>query len=83
MWTSRNLGLGRLRESRSQSRVRASAIVMASVFAKDSLKMAFVEWNEKVEALAADGPDQPFAIRIRFGSSHRRFQGPDAETLQL
>jgi len=49
---------------------------MASVFAKDSLKMPVVEWDEKVEALA-DGPDQPFAIRIGFGSSHRRFQDPD------
>ena len=66
--------MGRLRESRSQSRVRASAIVMASVFAKDSLKMAFVEWDEKVEALAPDGPDQPFAICIRFGCPDRRFQ---------
>jgi hypothetical protein len=56
---------------------------MASVFAKDSLKMSVVERHEKVEALAPDGPDHPFAIRIRFGSSHRRFQDPNAETLQL
>jgi len=45
--------------------------------------MAFVEWDEKVEALAPDGSDQPFAIRIRFGRADRRFQDPDAETLQL
>ena len=45
--------------------------------------MAFVEWDEKVEALAPDGSDQPFAIRIRFGRADRRFQNPDAEALQL
>jgi hypothetical protein len=32
---------------------------MAKVLAKDSLKMAFVEGNEKVQALAPDGSDQP------------------------
>ena len=36
--------------------------------------MAFVEWDEKVEALALDGADQPFAICIRFGCPDRRFQ---------
>ncbi len=51
MWTSRNLGLGRLRKSRSQGRMQASAIVMANVLAGDSLKMAFIEWDEEVEAL--------------------------------
>jgi hypothetical protein len=34
--------------------MRAFAIVMANVLAKDSLKMAFVERDEKVEALAPD-----------------------------
>jgi len=56
---------------------------MARVFVKDSLKMAFVEWDEKVKALAPDGADQSFAISIRFGCADRRFQDPDAETLHL
>jgi hypothetical protein len=82
-WTSRNFGLGRLQESRSQSRMRTSAIVVANVLAKDSLKMAFVKWDERVDALTPDGSDQPFAIRIRLGRPDRRFQDPYAETLQL
>lgn len=45
--------------------------------------MVFVDWDEKVEALAPDGSDQPFTIRIRFGCPDGRFQDPDAETLQL
>ena len=45
--------------------------------------MAFVEWDEKVKALAPDGADQSFAISIRFGCADRRFQDPDAETLHL
>lgn len=45
--------------------------------------MAVVEWDEKIEAFVPDGSDQPFAIRIRFGCADRRFQDPDAETLQL
>jgi hypothetical protein len=56
--------VGRLRDSRSQSRMWTAAIVMAHVLAKDSLNMAFVERNEKVQALAPDSSDQPFAIRI-------------------
>jgi hypothetical protein len=45
--------------------------------------MAFVEWDEKVEALAPDRSDQPFAISIRLGCADWRFQDPYAETLQL
>jgi hypothetical protein len=56
---------------------------MASVFAKDSPKMAFVEWNEKVEALAPDGSDQSFAIRIRFGCARTGvFKTPFGKNIQ-
>jgi len=51
----------------------ASAIVMANVLAKDSPKMAFVDRDEKVEALAPDGSDQPFAIRVRLGCADHNF----------
>src|ERR1700689_5474083 len=83
MRTSRNLDLGRLRKPRSQRRMWASAVVVANVLAKYPLQMSCMEWNEKVEALAPDGSDQSFAIRIRLGCANRRFQDPYAESLQL
>ncbi len=47
---------------------------MANVLPKNSLKMAFVDRDEKVEALAPDGSDQPFTIPVRFGCADRLFK---------
>ena len=41
--------------------------------------MGFSQRNQPVEALAANGPDEPFANRIRRRTSRRRFQYFDSE----
>ena len=78
----RNLGLRRFRNSRSQRRVRPSAIVVGHEFGADRLQMAFVERNQIVQALSTDGPNQSFAESIRGWSSGGRLQYPNTEPSQ-
>src|SRR5258708_23269297 len=63
--------------------MRASAIVMANVLAKDSLNVAFVERDQEVEALPADRSDQALAIGVGLRSAERSPQNPYTETVQL
>jgi hypothetical protein len=63
--------------------VWAATIVVANVLAKNPFQVGFAHWNQEVEALARDGPDEPFAIRVRFGRPDGRFQDAHTEPLQF
>ena len=56
---------------------------MANVLAKNPFQVGFAHWNQEVEALAPDGSDEPFAIRVRFGRPDGRFQDAHPEPLQF
>ena len=78
----RNLGLRRFRNSRSQRRVRPSAIVVGHEFGDDRLQMTFVERNQVIQALPPNCSNKPFAEGVGGWSSWRRFQHADAESSQ-
>jgi len=50
--------------ARSQAAVWASGIVVTNPFPQHSTKMSLVDRNQKIQSLAAHGPNQPFAKRI-------------------
>jgi hypothetical protein len=52
-------------------------------FGEDTPQMTFVDWDQVVEALAADGSDQAFAECIRRRRSYQRLQGSHPEALQF
>jgi len=67
MWAGRNLSLERFRDSRPEGGVRPAAIVVVDVLPQDGPQMPFAERDYEIQALAAQGTDEPFAIRIRVG----------------
>jgi hypothetical protein len=50
-----------------------AAIVMTHELAYDPSQMPLVEGDQEVEALAANRPDEPLAVRVRLGRPDRRF----------
>src|SRR5437879_661213 len=64
---------------RTKSRVRASAVVMSSPFARHPAEMVLAGRDDPVEAFAAKGADQPLAGGIGLGRAWWRFEDRDAE----
>ena len=60
--------------------VRAMAVVVAGVAAKDAFEMSFIENQQMVEALRSDGADEPFGkgVRIRGPKGVLRISAPSA-----
>lgn len=83
VWTRRNRGLGRLRNSGAQGGVRAAAIVVACELFDGAPGVPFVERDEIVEALPADRANQSFAEGIGGRDSSRSLQDVDAEAFQF
>ena len=48
--------------------MRSGLVVVFEVLRQNALQMRLVEHDEMVEALSADGPDQPFHERILSGT---------------
>ena len=61
----RDLGMGWFRNSWPQRGVWAASVVMDLELSHDPPQMPFVDRNQEVETLAADGPDQTLAVGIR------------------
>ncbi len=80
--TIRNLGLGRLRKSRSERWVRSSPIAMSRPFPQDSTDVLLTERDDPVETLSADRADQSFAERVRLRRTNRRPHNPNRHALQ-
>ena len=64
-----------IRNPGSQAAMGSAAIVMADPLAKNGVKVALVEWNNEVDTLTTDGPDQALAKGIRLWNPDRRFEG--------
>ena len=62
---ARRLAL-RIWDARSQTRMRASVVVMSDPLREYPTDVLLVEWNYPIQTLATNRADQPFAIRIRF-----------------
>jgi len=56
-----------LRKPRAKTRVRAAAVVMHLPRAKDPTQVFLAEWDEKIQALAAEAAQQAVAERVRLG----------------
>src|SRR5271163_5187806 len=56
-----------------QRKVWSAAIVMRSPSTQSFSQMLFGEGNDPIQALPPEGPDQPFAERIRLRAVHRCF----------
>jgi hypothetical protein len=71
VWTGRNLGLDRFRNSRSERGMRSTTIVVADELSKDSLEVTLTQPNDPNEAISADGAYQcsqkAFACGARLG----------------
>jgi hypothetical protein len=57
----------RLRGVLVEGEVRAGPVVVDEVPAQQATQMGFVPYHDVVEALAAQGPDEAFHVRIRIG----------------
>jgi hypothetical protein len=82
MVASRNLGLDRLRNPRSEGGMWTSTIVMGNELFQNEAKVPFVYWHEVVQALPANCPYQAFAVGIRFWGLDRRSQCAYSEIIQ-
>lgn len=60
----------------------ASAIVVANKFSQDQAQVLLVDRNQVIQTLAPDGPDEPFAIGVGFGSADRRSDRSRTKILQ-
>ncbi len=83
VWPCAHLGLGWFRKSRAQRRVRAAPVVVDLEFLHVPPQVAFVQRNQEVETLAADGPYQTLTMGIRLRRPNRRLEDPDAKALQF
>lgn len=83
MRTGRSFGLGWLRDSWPQRGVWAAPIVVSREFVDDHLQMAFIEWDQIVEALPANRPDQALAVGVRFRRSNGCLQNAETKALQF
>ncbi len=72
-------GRGPGRSFEIQGAVRPSCVVVGHVLAQHTAKVALVENDEVIEALSAEGADDPFGDGVRFGSSDRSENGFDAQ----
>jgi hypothetical protein len=63
--------------------VRATAIVVAYEFFNDQPEVPFIDRDEVVEALAADGADQSFAESVGCRRSRRSLQDASPEADQF
>jgi len=54
-----------IRDARSQTRMRASVVVMSDPLRADPTDVSLVEWSHPIQTLATNRAVQPFAIRIR------------------
>ena len=54
-------------------------MVVANVLTQDTFRVRVVEDDEVVEAISPEGPDHPFAERVRLRGSRRRDQASGAE----
>src|SRR2546422_10340218 len=64
----------RIRDARSQARMRASVVVMSDPRREYLTDVPFVERNHPIQTLATNRADQPFAIRIRLRCPHGRLE---------
>ena len=55
----------RIRDARSQARMRASVVVMSDPFREYPTDVPLVERNHPIQTLTTNRADQPFAKRIR------------------
>ena len=51
--------------------MRAASVVVVDELLDDPAEVTLVEWNQVVQTLPPDGPDQALAVRIRYGSLAR------------
>ena len=56
-----------IRDARSQTRMRASVVVMSDPFREYAADVPLVERNHPIQTLTTNRADQPFAIRIGVG----------------
>jgi hypothetical protein len=66
-----------------QGQVRAAAVVVSEVLARDVSEVPFVEHDDAVEALTADASDQTFGVRVlprRPRSDHDLFDSHGADS---
>lgn len=62
----------RIRNARSQARVRTAAVVVNDPPLKDPSKMPLIERNHEIQAFAPHRPHQAFAKRVRLRCAYRR-----------
>jgi len=62
--------------------MRASSVMVHRELLDNQLQVSFAQRNEVVQALPANGADQPLAERVRFRCSHWRSQNTQAESVQ-
>ena len=74
---------GRLRNPRSQTKMRALLVVVSHTLRQDPAQVFLPEWNHEIRALAAYLSYQPFAVGIRLQRPFRRTQHPQTECLEL
>src|SRR6266542_6761984 len=67
----------RLRRTQVERAVRPLAVVVLDVRAEDVLEVAAVEDQQPVQALGADGADEPLRDRVRLRRPRRRLDDPD------
>jgi len=78
----RNVRMDRLWYARTQSRMRASSIVISNEFLKGPPQVPFIEREEIVQAFASDGPHHSFAVGIGFGCLGGGSQHSHSEIVQ-
>ena len=73
------LAIGRIRKTRPEARVRSGLVVVAHVLPKHAQQVPAGKRDEVVEAVPADGTDEPLAERVRLGRPKGRPQRAHAE----
>jgi hypothetical protein len=73
----RSIGNGR-----AEARVRTSAIVVRHSLGEDGSHLPLTQGNHKVQTLAANRANRPFARRVRLGRPDGRFDDGQAHRLQ-
>ena len=81
MNTGRNLGLERLRKSRSERRVRSATIVVRHPLPQNAADGRLADRSYPVQTFPADRSDQPLAESVRLWSANRRFEDMDTQIL--
>jgi hypothetical protein len=67
----RNFGLRWFRHARAQGSVGTASIVVDHPLKRDAAEVAFVQRNAKVEALAPNGSNEPFAESVCLRATNR------------